>query len=238
MNKRVIAGSVVGLLAPLLVSPAVSLADQVASSQGSSISSQAVSSKQVSTPTSSSTRQREAISVGEGGTESGNVKLVNAQTGSSTPAWGFNQDVANEFDPLSVQNNGAGTDAAGQIPFPVYKNQWDLVSVLTQKGLSQEQISSVVAVMMLTERGTYKGAYTPVTGAPADKQDAIYNYQVQAVLDVLVGQVDPHQADFIKQHFTPFQQKLYDVAMAHANVSVANLTTAYLVTPGTTDQLT
>ncbi|MFK5706336.1 LPXTG cell wall anchor domain-containing protein, partial [Ligilactobacillus sp. LYQ139] len=174
---------------------------------------------------------------GEGGEEPGNAKLVNAETGSSTPAWGFDKDVVNEFDPVSVNNNGAETNAVGRVPFPIYQNQGDLTSALAIRGLSQEQISSLIAAMMLTERGTYKGDYTPNKGASLDQQNASYNYQVQAVLDVIVGQVDPHQEAFIKQHFTTFQQKLYNAALADANVSVGDMTTAYLVAPGSNNRL-
>lgn len=73
--------------------------------------------------------------------------------------------------------------------------------------------------MILAEQGTYKSAFTASPHESAEMQNAIYNYQAQAVIDVLVGQVDQHQADFIKQHF------------------VDDMTTAYLVAPGSTQQL-
>lgn len=237
MDKKVIAGSVVSLLAPLLVSPIVSLADQVPSTaQSSVIAGQPSSAVSQTSPTLNSSQQQQGTLVGEGGQEPGNVKLVNPQTGSSQVAWGFDKDVTNEVDPVHVSNNGAGTNAVGIVPFPFYQNQGDLVSALTAKGLSQEQISSVIAAMMLTERGTYKSDFTPISGMPNDMQAEVYNYQVQMVLDVLVGQVDQHQANFIKQHFTPFQQKLYNAALAKGNVSVDDMTTAYLVAPGSTEQ--
>lgn len=238
MEKKVVAGSVIGLLVSLLVSPVVSLADQVSTAQSSSVATSQPSSvvKQASSALSSSQYQQ-ATYVGKGGGEPGNAHLINAQTGSSIPAWSFDNDVTNEVDPVYVNNNGAGTNAVGKVPLPVYQDQGDLVSALSAKGLSQEQISAVIAAMMLTERGTYKGDFTPVAGAPANMQSAIYNYQVQVVLDALVGQVDPHQTNFIKQHFTPFQQKLYSAALADANISVADMTTAYLVAPGSTQQL-
>ena len=238
MEKKVIAGSVVGLLAPLLISPAVSLADQISTAQSNSVvAQQSSSTAKQSSSALSSLQQQQATYVGEGGMEPGNVKLVNAQTESSQVAWGFDQDVTNEVDPVYVNNNGAGTNAVGKVPFPVYQDQGDLVSALSAKGLSQEQISSVVAAMILAEQGTYKSAFTASPHDSAEMQNAIYNYQAQVVIDVLVGQVDQHQVDFIKQHFTPFQQKLYNAAMGDANLSVDEMTTAYLVAPGSTQQL-
>ncbi|MFK5706318.1 hypothetical protein ACI3E1_07755, partial [Ligilactobacillus sp. LYQ139] len=114
MDKRTIASSVVGLLAPLLVNPVISLAAQTPSTlsssvvNGSTLNSSTVSHSALSPKQDnfvlSSTPQQQATYVGEGGEEPGNAKLVNAETGSSTPAWGFDKDVVNEFDPVSVNN--------------------------------------------------------------------------------------------------------------------------------------
>ncbi|MFK5706328.1 hypothetical protein ACI3E1_07840, partial [Ligilactobacillus sp. LYQ139] len=109
MDKRAIASSVVGLLAPLLVNPVIGLAVQTPSTSNSSAVNSSTVSHSVLSPKQgnfvlSDTPQQQATYIGEGGEEPGNAKLVNAETGSSTPAWGFDKDVVNEFDPVSVNN--------------------------------------------------------------------------------------------------------------------------------------
>lgn len=252
MKKTMMASGIVGLLAPLLVGPTV-FAAQPTSTQGSSsvaASRQvAASSSSVAGPVSSSSQATSSASTDNQPVQAqyfgrntavqpGNSEVIDATTGDTTHAWGFDQDVVNILSPVYVNDNGAGTSAVGQVPLPVYQNAGELVAALEQRGLSQQQISEMVAVMMLTAQGTYKGDYTPIKNVSSSEQAAIYNYQVQSVLDLIAGQKDPHQAAFIKSNFTPFQQKLYDAALANANVDVSAMTTASLVTPGTNQPIT
>ena len=252
MKKTMMASGIVGLLAPLLVGPTV-FAAQPTSTQGSSsvaASRQvAASSSSVAGPVSSSSQAMSSASTNNQPVQAqyfgrntavqpGNSEVIDATTGDTTHAWGFDQDVVNILSPVYVNDNGAGTSAVGQVPLPVYQNAGELVAALEQRGLSQQQISEMVAVMMLTAQGTYKGDYTPIKNVSSSEQAAIYNYQVQSVLDLIAGQKDPHQAAFIKSNFTPFQQKLYDAALANANVDVSAMTTASLVTPGTNQPIT
>lgn len=251
MKKTMMASSIVGLLAPLLVGPTV-LAAQSTPVQGSrsttssqvaaSTSSVAGAVSSSSRATSTATTDNQPVQAQYFGrntaVQPGNSVVIDATTGATTHAWGFDQDVVNILSPVYVNDNGAGTSAAGQVPLPVYQNAGELVAALEQRGLSQQQVSEMVAVMMLTARGTYKGDYTPIKNVSSSEQAAIYNYQVQSVLDLIAGQKDPHQAAFIKSHFTPFQQKLYEAALANANVDVSAMTTASLVTPGTNQSIT
>lgn len=252
MKKTMMASSIVGLLAPLLVGPTVLAAQStpVQESRSAATSRQvAASSSSVAGPVSSSSQATSSASTDNQPVQAqyfgrntavqpGNSVVIDAATGATTHAWGFDQDVVNILSPVYVNDNGAGTSAAGQVPLPVYQNAGELVAALEQRGLSQQQISEMVAVMMLTAQGTYKGDYTPIKNVSSSEQAAIYNYQVQSVLDLIAGQKDPHQAAFIKSNFTPFQQKLYDAALANANVDVSAMTTASLVTPGTNQPIT
>ena len=252
MKKTMMASSIVGLLAPLLVGPTVLAAQStpVQESRSAATSRQvAASSSSVAGPVSSSSQATSSASTDNQPVQAqyfgrntavqpGNSEVIDAATGDTTHAWGFDQDVVNILSPVYVNDNGAGTSAAGQVPLPVYQNAGELVAALEQRGLSQQQISEMVAVMMLTAQGTYKGDYTPIKNVSSSEQAAIYNYQVQSVLDLIAGQKDPHQAAFIKSNFTPFQQKLYDAALANANVDVSAMTTASLVTPGTNQPIT
>lgn len=252
MKKTMMASGIVSLLAPLLVGPTVFAAQSTSTQGSSSVAASrqvAASSSSVAGPVSSSSQATSSASTDNQPVQAqyfgrntavqpGNSEIIDATTGDTTHAWGFDQDVVNILSPVYVNDNGAGTSAAGQVPLPVYQNAGELVAALEQRGLSQQQISEMVAVMMLTAQGTYKGDYTPIKNVSSSEQAAIYNYQVQSVLDLIAGQKDPHQAAFIKSNFTPFQQKLYDAALANANVDVSAMTTASLVTPGTNQPIT
>ena len=252
MKKTMMASSIVGLLAPLLVGPTVFAAQSTSTQGSSSVAASrqvAASSSSVAGPASFSSQATSSASTDNQPVQAqyfgrntavqpGNSEIIDATTGDTTHAWGFDQDVVNILSPVYVNDNGAGTSAVGQVPLPVYQNAGELVAALEQRGLSQQQISEMVAVMMLTAQGTYKGDYTPIKNVSSSEQAAIYNYQVQSVLDLIAGQKDPHQAAFIKSNFTPFQQKLYDAALANANVDVSAMTTASLVTPGTNQPIT
>ena len=252
MKKTMMVSGIVGLLAPLLVGPTVFAAQSTSTQGSSSVAASrqvAASSSSVAGPVSSSSQATSSASTDNQPVQAqyfgrntavqpGNSEVIDATTGDTTHAWGFDQDVVNILSPVYVNDNGAGTSAAGQVPLPVYQNAGELVAALEQRGLSQQQISEMVAVMMLTAQGTYKGDYTPIKNVSSSEQAAIYNYQVQSVLDLIAGQKDPHQAAFIKSNFTPFQQKLYDAALANANVDVSAMTMASLVTPGTNQPIT
>lgn len=252
MKKTMMASGIVGLLAPLLVGPTVFAAQSTSTQGSSSVAASrqvAASSSSVAGPVSSSSQATSSASTDNQPVQAqyfgrntavqpGNSEIIDATTGDTTHAWGFDQDVVNILSPVYVNDNGAGTSAVGQVPLPVYQNAGELVAALEQRGLSQQQISEMVAVMMLTAQGTYKGDYTPIKNVSSSEQAAIYNYQVQSVLDLIAGQKDSHQAAFIKSNFTPFQQKLYDAALANANVDVSAMTTASLVTPGTNQPIT